>query len=100
MYIRYYYSIYDWRYAVLSIRNAELERLARALAGSTGKTMTETILEALVDLERDAKERFALKKAALASIAAACAAAPDLDARPADEILGYDETGAFGDGGR
>jgi hypothetical protein len=61
--------------------------------------MTEAIgdaLEARLDYLTDGSER---RFSQLAAIAAGCAAAPDLDARSAEEILGYGPSGVF-DGDR
>ena len=83
----------------MSIKNAEVERLARELARIKGVSMTEAIREAL--------EAEAARLAALASapkwdtarrerimrIIAATASLPVLDNRSEDEILGYDEHG-------
>lgn len=84
----------------LSIRSAEVERLARELARQSGGTMTEAIGEALearlLSFDGEARRR----RAALARIAADCARAPDLDTRSAEDILGYDEDGAFSHGDR
>jgi antitoxin VapB len=79
----------------LSIRNSEVERLARALARLTGEGLTQTILQAL-------RERYQRVRAArqgerlvedLTSIARRAAALPKLDRRSPDEIIGYDEHG-------
>lgn len=82
----------------LSIRSRKVEDLARLLADRTGATMTDAIagalqsrLEGLGALPDQVFTR-------IQAIATACAALPDLDSRPADEILGYDEEGLFGDG--
>lgn len=84
----------------LSIRNGHVEKLAREVARRTGMNMTEAIGEALdrqfQKLQSDARGL----KARLQAIAAECAAAPDLDTRKPDDILGYDENGAFADGRR
>jgi hypothetical protein len=83
----------------LSIRNPKVERLARDLSARSGLGMTEAIGDALEArlgyLTDDSERRFSL----LAGIAAGCAAAPDLDMRSAQDILGYDSAGAF-DGDR
>ena len=83
-----------------SIRNGQVEKLARELARRTGMNMTEAIGEALdrrvQDLQSDARDL----KARLQYIAAECAAAQDLDLRTPEEILGYDEKGTFADGRR
>lgn len=79
----------------LNIRNAEAEKLAEALAKLTGETKTQAVTTALRD--RLARVRRARAKQRLAdeldTIATHCATLPVLDARSADEILGYDETG-------
>jgi antitoxin VapB len=81
----------------LSIRNSKVEKLARELSDRSGLGLTEAIgeaLEARLDVYAE-REGNCLSK--LSAIAVACAAAPDLDTRGADEILGYDESGAFGE---
>jgi antitoxin VapB len=82
----------------LSIRSRKVEDLARLLSDRTGATMTDAIAEALrARLEgMGALPDQVLSR--LEAIASYCAALPDLDARPADEILGYDAEGLFGDG--
>jgi antitoxin VapB len=79
----------------LSIRNAEVERLARALSRITGEGITETILRALRDRHqrlRAAREQERLFED-LSAIARRSASLPELDARSPDEIIGYDENG-------
>lgn len=82
----------------LSIRNQRVEKLARELSARSGLGMTEAIGDALEarldDLDAESERRFAL----LEEIASACAAAPDLDSRSEEEILGYGTWGAFDDG--
>lgn len=79
----------------LNIRNAETERLAAELARRTGETKTEAVTKAL--RERLARVRHERSKHRLADeldeIAQHCASLPVLDARPPDEILGYDDRG-------
>ncbi len=78
----------------LSIRNARVEARARELALREGRTMTETIDEALgAALERQDERALSLR-IALRELAAECASLPELDARSADEILGYGSEGA------
>ncbi len=79
----------------LNIRNAEAERLAARLAKLTGETKTEAVAQALRDrLARLQRERTGRRLAdELDEIARHCAALPVLDARPADQILGYDDEG-------
>jgi antitoxin VapB len=79
----------------LSIRNSEVERLARALSRLTGEGLTQTILQAL--RERHQRVRAARQQERLmedlTAIARRSAALPELDHRSPDEILGYDEHG-------
>jgi antitoxin VapB len=79
----------------LNIRNQETERLAAALAKLTGETKTEAVTRALRDrLARVRAERVRRCLAdELDDIGRHCAQLPVRDARPADEILGYDEHG-------
>ena len=84
----------------LSIRNPHVEELARDLARREGSTMTEAIESALDARLQDAVEGEERLRSRLGRIAATCAAAPDLDTRGIDEILGYDETGVFSHGDR
>jgi antitoxin VapB len=79
----------------LNIRNDEAEELAARLAKLTGETKTEAVTKAL--RERVARVRRERRQGALVAeltaIAKECARLPVLDARSADEILGYDENG-------
>lgn len=79
----------------LNIRNPEAERLAAELAKQTGETRTEAVVKALRErLFRVRRERSKRSLAdELEDIAKHCASLPLLDARPADEILGYDDRG-------
>jgi antitoxin VapB len=79
----------------LNIRNAEVQELAEALVRVTGETKTEAIRRALRDrLDRLRRERAKRRLAdELDAIARDCAGLPIRDARPADEILGYDDHG-------
>jgi antitoxin VapB len=79
----------------LNIRNSETEKLAEALAKLTGETKTQAVTQALRDrLARVRRERARRRLAdELDAIARHCASLPVLDARPADEIIGYDERG-------
>lgn len=82
----------------LNIRNREAERLAEELARLTGETKTTAVTVALRDrLERARRKRSGRRRAReLEEIAAHCASLPIRDARPAEEILGYDERGLPG----
>lgn len=80
----------------LSIKSAEAEQKARALAALTGESITSAILSALEEKlareERKLRNRqFLLSE--IRSIRQRCAALPTLDTRGEEEILGYDENG-------
>lgn len=79
----------------LSIRNPQVEQLARDVARRTGENITQAIERSLQ--ERLAGLRTGREKAALARkllrIARRCSQRPTLDQRSEDEILGYDERG-------
>jgi antitoxin VapB len=79
----------------LNIRNKEAESLAAALAALTGETKTEAVTQALK--ERLERMRRITRKRSLADelneIAVHCASLPVLDARSADDIVGYGDTG-------
>lgn len=79
----------------LNIRNRETEQLAEALAKLTGETKTQAVTVALRDrLERLRRQRAGRRLAQeLDEIALHCASLPVLDAREAEDILGYDQHG-------
>jgi antitoxin VapB len=79
----------------LNIRDPEAERLAEELAKQTGETKTEAVTQALRErLARVRREHSGHRLAdELEEIALHCAQLPILDARSADEILGYDDRG-------
>jgi antitoxin VapB len=80
----------------LNIKHAEADRLARELAGVTGETLTEAVVAALRErLERQRQRRPKPSSAGeiLSEVRLRLSRLPVLDARSADEILGYDETG-------
>jgi antitoxin VapB len=79
----------------LNIRNEEAEQLASTLARLTGETKTEAVTKALRDrIARVRGERVQRRLAdELDDIARRCASLRVRDARSADEILGYDESG-------
>ena len=81
----------------LSIKNVKAERLARELAKKRGTTVTGAIIGAPEDaLRRTPGRKVAPSiREAILEIADRCTALPDIDTRPADEILGYDERGGF-----
>ena len=76
-----------------SIKNPEVDRLARELAASTGEGLTLAVETAI----RERLERLRNPRAGMAErlkkIADEVAALPDRDPRPHDELLGYDENG-------
>lgn len=79
----------------LSIKNPEADQLARALAGVTGLSLTDAILKALREqLARETGQSRALRLGDdLRAIGDRCSSLPDVDARSAEEILGFDEFG-------
>ena len=82
----------------LSIKHPKAERLARALAARTGESITEAITKSLEErlLREEGKREVGHLGDELLEIGKRCAALPDLDSRPADEIIGYDEAGLPG----
>lgn len=80
---------------VLNIKDPEADRLARALAQETGESLTAAVTTAV----RERLERVRGRTTApcladeLTAIAVRCAALPVLDARPEEQLLGYDEHG-------
>jgi len=81
----------------LSIKNAKAERLAKELAREQGTTVTASVIDALEQALRRSRGRKAAPSVrdAILEVSERCAALPDLDTRSAEEILGYDERGAF-----
>ena len=79
----------------LNIRNSQAEQLAAEVARLAGETKTEAVTVALRErLARLQRRRGARRLAdEIGEIAVHCSHLPVLDARPADEILGYDEHG-------
>jgi antitoxin VapB len=81
----------------LSIKNPVAERLARQVAAEAGESLTAAVQRSLEErLERLKGRRSSPDLVeTLLAISRRCSALPDLDDRPADVILGYDEIGAF-----
>jgi antitoxin VapB len=79
----------------LSIKNGATERLARQVARETGESITEAIEKALEErLARlKSKRRSRILGTQIDDLLRRMDALPTLDARTADEILGYDERG-------
>ena len=79
---------------VLSIKDAEADRLAREVAHAAGETITEAVTKALAErLERLRRRPRRGLVEDLNDIALRCAGLPELDPRSADDIIGYDEAG-------
>lgn len=84
---------------VLSIKNREVEELARELARLTKKPITEAVRDGLRrEVERAKAISVAQPQPGLAEelmeIGRRVAAMPDISTMTDDEILGYDEFGA------
>lgn len=81
----------------ISIKNDRAEQLARQVAATTGESLTEAVIRSLEErLERLKGRRSAPDLVeTLMAISRRCSSLPDVDTRSADEILGYDEKGAF-----
>jgi antitoxin VapB len=78
----------------ISIKDPETDRLARALAAATGESLTDAIREALRDrLERETHRSRRGMDVTLRQIQERLARLPVVDARSADDILGYDAHG-------
>jgi antitoxin VapB len=81
----------------LNIKDPEAYRLARFLADRTGETLTQTVVSAL--RERCERERRKSRRQELIEemkdIAERVKAMPVRDHRSADELIGYNEFGAF-----
>lgn len=83
----------------LSIKNREVEELARELARITKKPITEAVRDGLRREVERAKVIASTEKdhgmvEAIMEIGRRCAALPDIGTMTDDEILGYDEFGA------
>ncbi|MGQ0484058.1 MAG: type II toxin-antitoxin system VapB family antitoxin [Hyphomicrobiales bacterium] len=84
----------------LSIKNREVEELARELARISGKPITEAVRDSLKrEVERAKVIASVQPKDAdfverILEIGRRCAALPDVSTLSDDEILGYDEHGA------
>jgi antitoxin VapB len=79
---------------VLSIKKEEADRLARELARTTGESMTDAVVIALQErLDRVRRQHATGVAQRLRRLSAEVQNLPVLDARPADDIVGYDEHG-------
>lgn len=80
----------------LSIKDPEADRLARAVAQRTGETLTQAVINALRErLAREERKEQATESFVedVMEIGRHCAALPLLDARSADDLVGYDDNG-------
>lgn len=81
----------------LSIKNADVERMIRALAERRGVPMTEALRQLLAEEEARAaaarETAFAEKMRIVREIQARVAALPVVSTMTDDEILGYDDNG-------
>jgi antitoxin VapB len=80
----------------LSIKDPEADRLARAVAGKTGETLTQAIITALQErLSRIAKSNDELDERVeeVLNIGKHCASLPVKDNRMPDDIMGYNDKG-------
>jgi hypothetical protein len=80
----------------VTIKSARVERLVREVARMTEESLTEAIGCAMEERLKRLHGRKAVvdRSEALMAISRRCAALPDLDPRPEEEILGYGEDGA------
>ncbi len=82
----------------LSLKDPETDRLARAVSAMTGESLTVAVRTALAErMEREQLRRGRRGSivAEIDEIVRRLAAAPVLDSRTADEIIGYDDTGMW-----
>ena len=82
----------------LSLKDPETDRLARAVSAMTGESLTVAVRTALAErMEREQLRRGRRGSivAEVEEIVRRLAAAPVLDSRTPDEIIGYDETGMW-----
>lgn len=79
----------------LSIRNPKAEKLAKQIVAITGGKITQEIIKALEDrLERLRGRNTNINTVdEILKISKRCSSLPDLDNRPPEEILGYNENG-------
>ncbi len=78
----------------LSIKDPEADHLAKNLAQRTGETITQAVITALRErLTREQRKDETIENLVeeIMDIGRHCAALPLLDARSAEEIIGYDE---------
>lgn len=71
----------------------EIHHWLRAQATSHHRSLNKEVIAVLDAARGTAGRRQRISMDAVRDIVQRCAAAPDLDTRSADEIVGYDETG-------
>jgi antitoxin VapB len=81
----------------LSLKDPETDRLAREVSKLTGESLTQAVRTALSErLERERRRRGRKTLAEeLDRLGKECSALPELDPRPADDIVGYDANGMW-----
>jgi antitoxin VapB len=81
----------------ITIKNDRAEELARQLAAETGESLMEAIIHSLEERLEHLKGRRSVPGLfeTLMEVSQRSSSLPDLDPREAEEILGYDEKGAF-----
>ena len=81
----------------IGIRDSEVEKMARSPASRRGTTITNVVKEALIELKKEGTlgtGRVGFVGSVM-EISRRCGRLQILDARSADEILGYEARGAF-----
>lgn len=88
----------------LTLKDKETDRLAREVAALTGETLTQAVRTALAERrerlrggpdQQHAGDKNPRLVEQLLALGDACAALPDVDPRPLDDIAGYDEQGLW-----
>ena len=79
----------------LNIKSRETEQVVRELAKRTGLSITEAVHQAAVEKLQAIDASKEARKAAMREILERSRGLPNLDPRTADEIIGYNDIGAF-----
>jgi antitoxin VapB len=79
---------------VLHIESAEAVQLANELSRDLGKPVEQVVVDALRN-EKQRKNPRGIDRARVEAIINRIASTPVVDNRPADEIIGYNDRGAF-----
>lgn len=80
---------------VLSIKNERAYTMASEIAKTTGHSLTQVVVDALEQYRSSLAPRRVVDKKGIREILARVDARPDLDSRSPDEIIGYNDIGAF-----